>query len=492
MQPENGKGVKPRFNLSTKVVYYDSNSIPPLPGKKQSYPRHAKPRVDCWNKSMSSGQCQVKKDNDDVKVTLTSTSGNEVIADDEEWFLDNLTEAIDMNVRIGLPDEETINAFSNVHQPDKEIWAFDSDVESDDESDFDLQSHGAFFDHEKAKKAIDMNVRIGLPDEDTINAFSNAQPDKEIWAFDSDVESDDESDFDLQSHGAFFDHEKALRDPIDSENESENNTKIFEFFKEANSHRQWAGCQRSLEYFQKIEDMLLGPCKNLLFWKSILPYISCVKAELLACMGETSEALQQVENVLADPNATRFYDDATFVQLACKYLLEAKRADDYDDPDGVDDLGDLRKLFDEFMQFSKDMTRSYDFYEDLKDYGDVSFDNDKIASTMTTIVEESMEFQEVKLLYRLLNLDWRRGEKYKKEDFKKAHKVKLIKYHPDKFIGEPQEVIEQCKRKRKFIEDAYRELLQINYIMEQSDEDFEHEKTDSDRYCYAGRGRKRN
>ena len=433
MQPENGKGVKPRFNLSTKVVYYDSNSIPPLPGKKQSYPRHAKPRVDCWNKSMSSGQCQVKKDNDDVKVTLTSTSGNEVIADDEEWFLDNLTEAIDMNVRIGLPDEETINAFSNVHQPDKEIWAFDSDVESDDES-----------------------------------------------------------DFDLQSHGAFFDHEKALRDPIDSENESENNTKIFEFFKEANSHRQWAGCQRSLEYFQKIEDMLLGPCKNLLFWKSILPYISCVKAELLACMGETSEALQQVENVLADPNATRFYDDATFVQLACKYLLEAKRADDYDDPDGVDDLGDLRKLFDEFMQFSKDMTRSYDFYEDLKDYGDVSFDNDKIASTMTTIVEESKEFQEVKLLYRLLNLDWRRGEKYKKEDFKKAHKVKLIKYHPDKFIGEPQEVIEQCKRKRKFIEDAYRELLQINYIMEQSDEDFEHEKTDSDRYCYAGRGRKRN
>jgi hypothetical protein len=208
-----------------------------------------------------------------------------------------------------------------------------------------------------------------------------------------------------------------------------------------------------------------------------------VKAEVVACMGKTSEALQLVEKILADPNAVRFYDDATFVQLACKYLLEAERTDEYGDPDGIDDLENLRELFDEFIEFSKDMTESYDFYEDLKNFGNVTWSNNKkTAIGMNWKVEESMEVQEVKLLYRLLNLEWIKGKDYKEEDFKKAYKVKLIKYHPDKFIGEPQEVIEQCERKIKLIEEAYRELLEINDFMEQSDEDLEGEQTDSDTF----------
>jgi len=429
MQPENGKGVKPRFNLSTKVVYYDSNSIPPLPGRKKSY-QNAKPRVNCLNKSMTSAECQVKKDNDDVKRILTSPSESDVVAHDEKCLLDNFTEMNHMNARIGLPGEETINAL-----PENENrFYFDEEV-------LDLESNGVFCAaHRTPVNAEPNNRNMDLPDEDSNDVFSYAQTDRE--------------------------------------NESEINIKIFEFFERANAARLVAGYKRAFEYFQNIENLLLRPCKDVLFWKSIQPYINCLKAEVVACMGKTSEALQLVENVLADPNAIRFYDYAILIRLACKYFLAAECTDGYDDPDGVDDLGNLRESFDEFIQFSKKLSKSYDFFEDLTDFGNVCWGNVKSAHALTRKIETSMEGQENKLLYRLLNLDLRK--EYSKEDFKKAYKVKLIKYHSDKFIGEPQELIDQCERKRQFIEEAYWELLEINGLMEESDDDFREEDADSD------------
>ena len=49
---------KPRFNLSTKLVYCDSSAIPPLAGTKKSYSK-ASPRVDCWNKLFSPPKSQL-------------------------------------------------------------------------------------------------------------------------------------------------------------------------------------------------------------------------------------------------------------------------------------------------------------------------------------------------------------------------------------------------------------------------------------------------
>jgi DnaJ-class molecular chaperone len=74
------------------------------------------------------------------------------------------------------------------------------------------------------------------------------------------------------------------------------------------------------------------------------------------------------------------------------------------------------------------------------------------------------------------------GENFLKEDFEKAYKKKLIKYHPDVFIGQAQEIIEESEKKRKFIEEAYWKLLKLYNFSEENDdeESDEDEETDND------------
>ena len=90
-------------------------------------------------------------------------------------------------------------------------------------------------------------------------------------------------------------------------------------------------------------------------------------------MNKTSEALQVVETLSTPKCGIKFYNDGILIKLACKYFLEGKRTDEYGDCNGVDDLINLRELFDEFIQFSENIPESDIFFEDLKDFDNVSW-----------------------------------------------------------------------------------------------------------------------
>ena len=89
-------------------------TIPRLLRKKKPYP-NAKPRVDCWNKSMSSAKYQMKKDNDGVKVIFTPPSNN------------------------NLSDDEAINTFFDG------LMQSDEDCYSEDKESKDLDNNNAIF-----------------------------------------------------------------------------------------------------------------------------------------------------------------------------------------------------------------------------------------------------------------------------------------------------------------------------------------------------------
>jgi hypothetical protein len=259
------------------------------------------------------------------------------------------------------------------------------------------------------------------------------------------------------------------------------------YFEQVNLTRQQGEYYNSIREIREFLNKLSDPSINIPFWKSIQPYIDCWKAELLVgrdnfsfdgTYTQTNEALQLVENVLADTNARRFYDYATFVQLACKFFLEAQRAEKYGDPEGVDDLGHLRGLYEEFNTFVDKLPKCYDFFEELKGFGAVYWGKTEDAPGLAKLVENSLNNQRYILLFRLLGLEFEMCPVRKNLD--DAFKKKLIKYYPDRFTYESKEVQAEQKKKLDLIRDAYHELLRESGFKDREFESEEDEETVDD------------
>jgi hypothetical protein len=397
---------KPRFNLSTKIVYYDSSAIPPLAGTKKYYP-NASPRVDCWSKLFSPPESHVHR----KRIAARKAQMPKVYLD---WLEKN---------------PKYVKVMVDSHH------------------------RGMFF---YSGRALDTWLEKS-------KWYETAEY-KTWW------KQYDGRAFLLVPSPKALQYEKDRRFLAMGKGDTEIDVDLKLTFELANLRRRHGEYDLSMCNIEKVEKYLSDPSINIPFWKSVQPYIDCWKAEFLAGdensfyhgtnnTQQTREALQLVENVLADTNAIRFYDYATFVQIACKFFLEAQRANEYGDPEGVDDLGIMRELYEEFNTFVDNLPKSYDFFEELKGFGTVHWGKTENWLGLAKIVENSMNDQNNKLHYRLLGLKESKSRPLRKE-FDDAFKKKLIKYYPDKFTDESKEVQAEQKKKLDYIRDAYHELLQ--------------------------------